>query len=81
MNRDQAHTVIVDAMSRVAPEIDPADIGEHAELTEQLDLDSMDYLNWMLEIHRMTGIDIPERDYPRLMTIADATTYLVAATA
>lgn len=78
MNRDQARRTIMTALADVAPEVDAAGIDPETDLTEQLDLDSMDYLNWLLEIHRTTGIDIPERDYNRLMTIAAATEYLVA---
>ena len=78
MNAEQARTVIMEAMARVAPEIDPEGIVDDRDLTRQLDLDSMDYLHWMLEINRVTGIEIPERDYDRFMTISDATRYLVA---
>ena len=79
MNVTEARTVIIAAMTRVAPEIDPATIDDDLDLTRQLDLDSMDYLQWMLEINRTTGIEIPERDYDSFMTVADATRYLVAA--
>ena len=59
MNADQARTVILEAMVRVAPEADPAALDDDRDLTTQLDLDSMDYLHWMLEINRATGIEIP----------------------
>lgn len=79
MNSEQARTVIIEAMKHVAPEIDPATVDDGLDLTRQLDLDSMDYLQWMLEINRTTGIEIPERDYGEFMTLADATRYLAAA--
>jgi acyl carrier protein len=47
-------------------------------LTEQLDLDSMDYLNWMVGINQETGVDIPQRDVSEFLTIAGAVAYLVA---
>jgi acyl carrier protein len=46
-------------------------------LTEQLDLDSMDYLNWMVGINEETGVDIPQRDVSEFLTIAGAVAYLV----
>jgi len=79
MKPDEARAAIVAALAEVAPEIDASAINPGVDLTEQLDLDSMDYLNWLLEIHDRTGVDIPERDYPNLMTVAAATEYLVAA--
>lgn len=79
MNTDQAHEIIVAALGEVAPEVDATGIDPEVDLTVQLDLDSMDYLNWLLEIHRATGIDIPERDYGQMMTVADAARYVAAA--
>ncbi len=79
MNREQARQVIIEALAEVAPEVDPTGIAADVDFTEQLDLDSMDYLNWLIEIHHATGIEIPERDYSQLMTMTDATGYLVAA--
>lgn len=48
------------------------------DLTEQLDLDSMDYLTWMLAINKATDIEIPQRDVSRLLPIQGAAEYLVA---
>ncbi len=72
--------VVVDALTEVAPDIDPSTIDPHAELVEQLDIDSMDFLNVIVAIHEQTGIEIPERDYPRLSTLSDAVAYLDAHT-
>ena len=49
------------------------------ELAEQLDIDSMDFLNLVTAVSERTGIDIPERDYPKLRTLDDAIVYLSAA--
>ena len=78
MNSDQARMTIRATLESIAPEADFTRVDDEFDLTEQLDLDSMDYLNWMLEIYRQTGIDIPQRDYSRMLTVADATRYLVA---
>jgi acyl carrier protein len=77
MNTDEAREIIFRALGEVAPEIDPTEVAHGVDLTEQLDLDSMDYLNWMLEINLATGIEIPERDYSQFITIDAAASYLV----
>ena len=70
--------VVISALTEVAPEIDPTAIDPDAELVEQLDIDSMDFLNVIVAIHDQTGIEIPERDYPKLSTLDDAVAYLEA---
>lgn len=73
--------VVIDAIAQVAPEIDTSAIDAAGNLQEQLDLDSMDFLNVVVAIHQRTGIEIPERDYPKLATLDGAISYLAAAQA
>ena len=47
-----------------------------ADLREAIDIDSMDFLNFITAIHQRLGIDIPELDYPKLVTLNGAVTYL-----
>jgi acyl carrier protein len=75
----ELRTTILDALTEVAPDIDPSAIAPDQELVEQLDIDSMDFLNFIVSIHDRTGIEIPERDYPKLSTLDDAVAYLAAA--
>jgi len=79
MNEQQLRDVVTGALTQVAPEIDPEALDPAADLSEQLDLDSMDFLNVIVAIHEQTGIEIPERDYPKLATLDDAVAYLAAA--
>jgi acyl carrier protein len=79
MRPHEALGVILSVLADVAPEVDSDQIDPGVDLTEQLDLDSMDYLNWMLGINRETGIEIPERDYPKFMTLNGAVDYLVGS--
>jgi acyl carrier protein len=79
MNEQQLREVVTGALTEVAPEIDPAAIDPDTDLTEQLDIDSMDFLNIIVAINEQTGIEIPERDYPKLSTLNDAVAYLAAA--
>ena len=71
---DDLKTVLLDALTSVAPEIDPA-----RDLREQLDLDSMDFLNMMIALHERLGVDIPEADYPQLASLDAAVRYLERA--
>lgn len=79
MNEQELRDVVIAALIEVAPEVDPAAIDPEAVLTEQLDIDSMDFLNVVVAVHEQTGIDIPERDYPRLSTLNGAVRYLAIA--
>ncbi len=78
MNNAQAREVIFQVLGEIAPEVDPSTVDDTIDLTEQLDLDSMDYLNWMLGINAATGIDIPQRDVSQFLTIDGAVGYLVS---
>jgi len=77
MNQESARQTIFEVLGEIAPEVDPATVDDSLDLTEQLDLDSMDYLNWMLGINQATGVEIPQRDVSRFLTIAGAVDYLV----
>lgn len=78
MNTDQAKAIVFKVLGDIAPEVDPSTVDHSVDLTEQLDLDSMDYLNWMLAINKETGIEIPQRDVSRFITIDGAADYLVS---
>ena len=78
-SQQQLHEVVIRALTEVAPDVDPGGIDPDADLGEQLDIDSMDFLNIIVAIREQTGIEIPERDYPKLSTLSDAVAYLAAA--
>jgi len=81
MNEQELRDAVLQALIEVAPEIDAASIDPGAVLTEQLDIDSMDFLNVVVAVHESTGIAIPERDYPKFSTLDGAVAYLVNAQA
>ena len=81
MTAEDLKRIVIDALTRIAPEIDPASIEPSASFRDQLDLDSMDFLNFALALHERLGIDIPETDYPRLYTLDTAVAYLASKTA
>lgn len=76
MNEQELQAVIFGALRHVAPEADPASLDRDEDLREQLDIDSMDFFNFVLGLNKGTGVEIPERDYPKLTTLAGCAAYL-----
>ena len=78
MSDDEALDILREVLGQVAPEADLDGLAPGEALTEGLDLDSIDFLNLVIGVHERTGIDTPERDYPRLATLEGWVAYLVA---
>ena len=76
MSADELCPAVLRALRRVAPEADPAALDPDVPLRDQLDIDSMDFLNFLIGIHRELGVEIPEVDYPRLATLDRILAYL-----
>jgi acyl carrier protein len=74
---DEIRTVFFDVLGAIAPEADPAAIDAGKPLREQIDLDSMDWLNVIIRLHEVLGVDIPEKDYGELTTLNATVNYLV----
>jgi acyl carrier protein len=74
---DDARAAIVRVLGQIAPEVDLATVPADADLAEELDLDSMDFLNFVTGLLEATGVDVPERDYPSLQTLDGCVRYLV----
>ena len=76
MNQAEAKNLIIDVLAGIAPEADLATLPGKVELRDELDLDSMDFLNFVAALHERAKVDIPEADYPKLFTLDGAVTYL-----
>ena len=76
MTADQLRASVLQALCTIAPEADPAMLRSDVALREQLDIDSMDALRFVIELKRELGFDIPEADYPRLVSLDSTTAYL-----
>jgi acyl carrier protein len=61
---------------KVAPDIEGEAFDTDRPFREQFEIDSMDTLNFVIALHKATGIDIPERDYPKLETLSGCVAYL-----
>jgi acyl carrier protein len=71
MNDHDILLAIERAISAVAPEADLKALPPDADLRRELDLDSMDFLNFVIRLHDALGIDIAEKEYGRMRTLGD----------
>ena len=78
MNVQDVKAGILSVLASVAPELEPELLVPDRPLRRQVDLDSMDWLNFLVGLHQTFGVDIPEADYARLVTLDDIERYLVA---
>jgi acyl carrier protein len=78
MNKDQLRTVVLATLTGIAPEVEADELRDDKPLRNQVDLDSMDWLNFLLGLHERLAVDIPEADYAKLITLADILAYLEA---
>jgi len=76
MTEAEIRRAVLGALVSVAPEFDEATLLPDQSFREQLDIDSMDFLNYVIALHEALKIDIPEEDYPRLVSIDGAVAYL-----
>jgi len=78
MTEAEIKALLLEALGEVAPEADLAGLDPREDLREQLEIDSMDLLNFVIAVHRRTGAEIPEADYPKLASLDSAVAYLRA---
>lgn len=78
MTDDALENTVLRVLTDIAPDIDPDEVAPDANLRDELDLDSMDFLNFVIALHEQLGVDIPEADYPALVTVAGCVEYLGA---
>ena len=69
----------METILEIAPEANFGSLDPNDALREQLDLDSMDFLNFATALHEELQVEIAEADYPKLMTLAGCIDYLAAA--
>ena len=76
MDAEEIRKVVLGELKRIAPEVE--DVAPAKLLREQVDLDSMDWLNFLVALHERLKVEIPESDYARLGTLDQVTAYLQA---
>jgi acyl carrier protein len=70
--------VVQEELNNIAPEADLTTVDPAADFRDVLDIDSMDFLNFITAIHHRLGVDIPELDYRKLVSLDGAIAYLKA---
>jgi acyl carrier protein len=78
MTNDEILERLLRILQELAPEADVRGLDPDIRVRDQLDIDSMDLLNFVIAVDEQFGVDIPERDYPKLRTLNDMVGYLQA---
>lgn len=76
MTRDEISQAIIDIINDILPEGDCDGVDPDQKLRDQLDLDSMDFLDIVMELRKQYGVEVPEQDYPKLETLNSCVEYL-----
>jgi len=78
MNQEEVRKQVLAELMRIAPELEAGEIVPGKLLREQVDLDSMDWLNFLVALHERFKVEIPEADYAKVATLDQVVAYLSA---
>lgn len=76
MTNEEVKQIVLDIIEDVAPDEDVTGLNPEESLRDQLDLDSMDFLDIVMELRKRHKVEVPSEDYPHLATLAGCVTYL-----
>ena len=76
MTKEECKQIVLDIIAEIAPDEDLNGLKHDVRLREQLDLDSMDFLDIVMELRKKHGIEVPEEDYPKLASLDSCAEYL-----
>ncbi len=76
MTSDQIRQVILEILGRIAPDEDLTDLDDARPFREQMELDSMDFLDIVMELRKRHRVQIPEEEYGNLASMASTVAYL-----
>jgi acyl carrier protein len=76
MTPDGIRTVVLDILENIAPDEDLSHLDDGVAFREQMELDSMDFLDIVMELRKQYRIQVPEEDYPQLATMESTVRYL-----
>jgi acyl carrier protein len=77
MTKDDIKQIVLEIIEEIAPDEDLSDVKPDVRLRDQLDLDSMDFLDIVMELRKQHGIEVPEEDYPELASLDSCADYLL----
>jgi len=78
LTTDEIAATVLRMLGEIAPEADLTRIKPDVSFRDQLDIDSMDFLNFVIAVHEALYVEIPEADYPKLATLNGCVEYLSA---
>jgi acyl carrier protein len=73
---DDLDALVRGILQDIAPDLDISSLRADVDMRDELDIDSVDFLNFVAALHEKTGVDIPERDYPMVSTVSRCVEYL-----
>ena len=76
MTREEVRQAVVSILEDIAPDVDLSSIKDDVTLREQMDLDSMDFLDIVMELRKRFNIEVPESDYQQLVSMSSCIQYL-----
>ena len=76
MTEAEVRRLAAEVLADIAPEADLEALNDDEDMREALDLDSMDFLNFVIGLNKKSGVSIPESDYPKLFTMKGIIDYL-----
>lgn len=74
---DEVKKIVLAIIADIAPDEDLSSVKPEVRLRDQLELDSMDFLDIVMELRKKYGIEVPETDYPKLATLDSCAEYLL----
>ncbi len=77
MTEEEVRTIVVNIIEEIAPDEDYDNIVDEEPLRDQLGLDSMDFLDIVMELRKQYKIEVPENDYPELASMKSTVEYLL----
>jgi len=77
MDNEKVKQIVLDIIAEIAPDEDLSNVQPDKRLRDQLDLDSMDFLDIVMELRKQHGIEVPEDDYTRLESLDSCAEYLL----
>ena len=80
MKDEELRAVVIATLKTIAPEVEEGDLRPDRPLRNQVDLDSMDWLNFLIGLHEKLKVDIPEADYAKLVTLGDVLDFVKSET-
>jgi acyl carrier protein len=76
MTKEEIKATVLRLLGEIAPEADLTQVDPDVNFRDQLDIDSMDFLNLVTALHESLHVEIPETDYPKVVTLNDCVEYL-----